>query len=96
MKKFYEKVVSHPIVISVIFGILLIFFALCKPLISVNYDMNDYLPDDSKSTVSLDVMEKEFDGGIPNARVMINNVTVPEALEYKEKIEAVRGVDSVT
>lgn len=96
MKKYYEKVVSHPVVISVIFGILLIFFALCKPLISVNYDMNDYLPDDSKSTVSLDVMEKEFDGGIPNARVMINNVTVPEALEYKEKIEAVRGVDSVT
>lgn len=33
MKKFYEKVVAHPVVISVIFGILLIFFALCKPLI---------------------------------------------------------------
>ncbi|MDD6098156.1 MAG: MMPL family transporter [Oscillospiraceae bacterium] len=96
MKKFYEKVVSHPLVISIIFGILLIFFALCKPLISVNYDMNDYLPDDSKSTVSLDVMEKEFDSEIPNARVMINNVTVPEALEYKEKNEAVKGVSAVT
>lgn len=96
MKKFYEKVVSHPVAVSAIFGILLIFFALCQPLISVNYDINDYLPDDSKSTISLDVMEKEFDGGIPNARVMLNNITVPEALEYKEKIEAIEGVDSVT
>ncbi|MGN0675796.1 MAG: hypothetical protein ACI4KG_08575, partial [Oscillospiraceae bacterium] len=69
MKKFYEKVISHPVVITVIFVLLTVFFALCKPLIPVNYDMNDYLPDDSKSTVSLDVMEQEFDGGIPNARI---------------------------
>ena len=27
---------------------------------------------------------------------MINNVTVPEALEYKSKISAVEGVSSVT
>lgn len=95
MKKFYEKVISHPVVITVIFGILLVFFAMCKPLIPVNYDMNDYLPDDSSSTVSLRIMESEFDGGIPNARVMLKNVTIPQALEYKKKIEAVDGVDEV-
>ena len=39
--------------ITVIFVILTIFFGLCKPLIPLNYDMNDYLPDDSHSTVSL-------------------------------------------
>lgn len=57
MKKFYEKVISHPVVITVIFVLIMIFFALCKPLIPVNYDMNDYLPDDCSSTISLDVME---------------------------------------
>lgn len=96
MKKFYEKVIAHPIVVIVIFGLLTAFAAVCKPLISVNYDMNDYLPEDSKSTVSLEVMEQEFDGGIPNAQVMIKNVTVPQALDYKEKIFAVDGVDEVT
>ena len=58
--------------------------------------MNDYLPSDAKSTVALDVMQKEFDGGIPNARVMITDVTIPQALEYKEQIENVEGVTEVT
>ena len=65
-------------------------------MVLVDYDMNDYLPEDSPSTVALDVMDKEFDGGIPNARVMVQNVTVPKALEYKEKLEKVDGVSSVT
>ncbi|MGN0553165.1 MAG: efflux RND transporter permease subunit, partial [Oscillospiraceae bacterium] len=95
MKKFYEKVITQPVVITVIFVLLTVFFALCKPLIPVNYDMNDYLPDDSRSTVSLDVMEQEFDGGIPNARVMLKDVTIPQALDYKDKIETVDGVDDV-
>ncbi|MGN1036797.1 MAG: RND family transporter, partial [Ruminococcus sp.] len=69
---------------------------LCKPLISVNYDINDYLPEDSKSTISLDIMRDEFNGGIPNTRVMLKNVTVPQALEYKEKISGVEGVTEVT
>lgn len=40
-------------------------------------------------------MENEFEGGIPNARVMVRNVTIPEALEYKEKILALEGVTDV-
>ena len=34
-------------------------------------------------------------GGIPDARVMIKDVTIPEALEYKEKLKAVDGVTDV-
>lgn len=64
--------------------------------IGVNYNMNDYLPSDSPSTVALEIMEQEFDGGIPNARVMIENVTLAEALEYKEKLKSVDGVSEVT
>ena len=65
-------------------------------MVSVDYDMNDYLPPESPSTVAIDVMKEEFEGGIPNARVMISGVTVPEVLEYKEKIAAVEGVTDVT
>lgn len=95
MKKLYEKIIAHPIVIVVIFGIMLVFSAICKPLISVNYDINDYLPEDSKSTVSIEIMQQEFDGGIPNARVMLENVTIMQALDYKEKISAIDGVTEV-
>lgn len=96
MKKFYKAVVDHPKLVITIFAVLFVVCAACKPLISVDYDMNDYLPEESASTVALDLMEQEFDGGIPNARVMIENVTIPEALEYKEQMKAVDGVTDVT
>jgi len=57
--------------------------------------MNDYLPEDSPSTIALNVMEDEFEGGIPNARVMISNVSVPEALTYKQKLLQIDGVTDV-
>ena len=41
-------------------------------------------------------MSEEYDGGISDARVMVENVTIPEALEYKEKILAVDGVTDIT
>lgn len=96
MKKLYQKIMNHPKLILILVSVLLIVCIMCKPLISVNYDMNDYLPQDSPSTVALDRMTEEFDGGIPNVRVMIEDVTIPEALAYKEQIEAVDGVTDVT
>ena len=96
MKKFYTHVVVLRKWIFGLFLLVAVFCALCQPLVAVNYDMNDYLPEDAASTKSLDVMEEEFDGGIPNARVMIKNVTIPEALEYKDKISQVEGVTDVT
>ncbi len=96
MKKIYRAVVGHPKLIIVIFAILFVICGICKSAIKVDYDMNDYLPEDSASTVALDLMEEEFDGGIPNARVMVENVTIPEALQYKADIEAIDGVTDVT
>lgn len=96
MRKVYKWVVNHQKLILVLYGVAFIISAIMRTQISVNYDMNDYLPESSASTVALDLMEQEFDGGVPNARVMIKNVTLPEALEYKEKIKEVDGVTDVT
>lgn len=95
MKKFYSGIVKHRKLIIVLFAVLFIACMILQNLVEVNYDMNDYLPEDCKSTISIDVMEDEFDGGIPNARVMVYDVTVPQALEYKDKIEKVSGVTDV-
>lgn len=96
MRKFYEKVVSHSKPIMIGFAIVFIICAVCSRMVSVDYDMNDYLPEDSASTVALDLMDQEFGSGIPNARVMIEDVTIPEALEYKQELEAIDGVTEVT
>ena len=95
MKKFYSGIVKHRKLIIVIFAVLFIVCMILQNIVEVNYDINDYLPEDCESTISIDVMKDEFDGDIPNTRVMIYDVTVPQALEYKEKIENVSGVIDV-
>lgn len=96
MRKFYNWVVNHRKLVIAVYAVLFIICAVCKTQISVDYDMNDYLPESSASTVALNLMDKEFDGDVPNARVMVKDVTIPEALEYKEKISNVDGVTDVT
>ena len=90
------SLVNHRKTMVMIFTMVFVVCLLLGNLVKVNYDINDYLPESSPSTVSLELMQEEFDGGIPNARIMISDVTIPEALEYKEKLEAVEGVTAVT
>lgn len=64
--------------------------------VSVNYNMADYLPEDAASLEAVELMEAEFDDPVPNARVMIQDVSVTEALDYKKELEAINGVNNVT
>ncbi len=96
MTRFYKCIVNHQKSVITVFLILFAVCAVCQQFVAVNYDMNDYLPSGSASTQALDLMEREYDGGIPNARVMVQNVSVPQALEYKEKLLGVDGVSDVT
>lgn len=96
MNKIYKTIVKRRKLVMLLFIIAAILSAIMKQMVAVNYDMTDYLPEGSPSTVAMDTMNKEYEGGIPNARVMIKNVTVKQALQYKEKLEAVDGVDQVT
>ncbi len=92
MKKFYRAVTAKPVVVIVLYVLLAAFFGIMKFCVNVNYDMNDYLPEDCRSTKSLDVMKEEFDGGIPNCRVMIKSDSVSDVISYKEKLKSVNGV----
>lgn len=96
MEKFYRWIIEHSRVVMITFAVAFVVCGICSQFVAVDYDMNDYLPEDSASTVALDLMDEEFSGGVPNARVMVKDVTIPEALEYKEKIKAVDGVTDVT
>ena len=95
-EKFFRGVVKHKKAIVIIFLLCTIIFGFCKEFVAVNYDMNSYLPEDTASTISLDVMKEEFNSGIPNARVMVSNVSISEALELKDKISSIDGVSEVT
>lgn len=96
MKKLYSGIVRCKTLVIILFLVAFALCMVCSRMVSVNYDINDYLPSDTKSTVSIELLETEFSGGIPNARVMVKNVTVPEALEYKAKIAAIDGITDIT
>lgn len=96
MKRFYEKIVQCKKSLVVLFTLSALLCLWVGQRVAVNYDIADYLPSHSPSSRALEVMEEEFEGGIPNARVMISNVTIAEALEYKEKLARVEGVEAVT
>lgn len=96
MRKFYTGVVRRRNTVLVTFVILAILCFFLEKLVYVNYDINDYLPEGTHSTVSLETMDQEFSGGIPNARVMVRDLTIPQALEYKKLLREVEGVTAVT
>ncbi|MDO4491545.1 MAG: MMPL family transporter [Lachnospiraceae bacterium] len=95
MEKFYGGVIKIRKHLMLLFILAAVVCGYFQQFISVNYDMNDYLPKDAPSTVAIDLMGEEFDGAIPNVRVMIKGVTEDEALAYKKRLEALDGVISV-
>lgn len=90
-----KRGIKHPKTISIIYAVLIVISIISYPKIEVNYNINDYLPKNSDSTVSLNKMKEEYDELIPNLRVMLEDVTINETLDMIKKIEAVPGVQNV-
>lgn len=96
MKALYSGVIRHRKWLIVLFLLMAAVGGALSQLVAVNYDMSDYLPETAPSTIAMETMRGEFNGGIPNARVMVRDVTIPEALEYKRQLAAIKGVTAVT
>ncbi|MDD3212295.1 MAG: MMPL family transporter [Eubacteriales bacterium] len=96
MNRFSGWVLRHRKSILILFILLAVSGLFFSQLVSVNYDMVDYLPADAASTQALSLMQTEFGGELPNARVMVNNVTVREALAMEDALKQLDGVTAVT
>lgn len=96
MDIFSHAVIKHKKIILTAFLIASILGVIISSLVSVNYNMVDYLPKEAQSTTAIKIMEDEFGGEMPNTRVMLTNVSIHEALEYKEKISLIDGVTSIS
>ena len=95
MKRFYTAIVRRRRLVLAVFALAAVLSVFAVRQVKVDYDINDYLPPESPSTTAIEVMNGAFTGGIPNMRVMVRDVTVPQALEYKEKLAAIDGVSAV-
>ena len=80
--------------IEIVFLVLVLISALMAPFVEINYDLTESLPSTVQSKQGLDLMEEKF--GYPGTgRIMIDDVSLYEAKAYKDKIEALDGVDQV-
>lgn len=92
MNKVIDKVLKNKFKILLIFMITFIICLFLSNKVTVNYNMIDYLPENEPSTKALKVMNEEFSYGAPNVRVMLKEVSIVQALEYKNKISKIDGV----
>lgn len=96
MDRYTTFILKHRKAIITVFLVLTVICGILSLQVGVNYKFADYLPDDAASTKALDTMEEEYSQSIPNVRVLIYKVSIPQALSYKEQLEAVDGVEAVT
>ncbi len=87
-------IVEHNKIIRNIVIAAVVFFSFCIPFVGINYDLTSYLPSSEPSKTAIDKMEDIF--GYPGtARLMIKDVSIYEAKQYKDRIEKIEGVDQV-
>ena len=87
-------IVKNAKLIQKFFIVACILSVMMIPLVHINYDLTEYLPMSTKSKQGIELMKQKF--GYPGtARIMIDDVSLYEAKEIKDKIEAVPNVDMV-
>jgi uncharacterized protein len=90
-----SRIIKHKKAVLIAFVLATVISIVAQFFVSVNYNMVDYLPEDAQSVQAMDIMEEEFTGAVADTRVMVTDVTIQEALEYKEKLSAIDGVSDV-
>ncbi|MGI6153176.1 MAG: efflux RND transporter permease subunit [Christensenellaceae bacterium] len=95
MGKFAHFVVHHKKLIIILFVAVAIVCTFLTMFVGVNYNMADYLPPDAQSTHAIEIMADEFGGNMPNTNVMVKDVSIQQALQYKQALFEVDGVSEV-
>ncbi|WP_251197497.1 efflux RND transporter permease subunit [Anaerotardibacter muris] len=75
--------------------VLCVICALCIPLVKVNYQFADYLPETSPSTQSLEVLEDAFGGDLPNGYIYVQGISLVQAEELAGQFEALDGLSDI-
>ncbi|MGI5950989.1 MAG: MMPL family transporter, partial [Brooklawnia sp.] len=95
MKRVATGVLRHSRLLLGVFGLLTIAGLLLIPQVHINFNLANYVPADAASTRATNVMAEEFDDSVPNVRVYVPNLSVVEAVEVKQQLQAIEAVETV-
>lgn len=96
MKKITNFIVDKRYFILVVFILLSGVSLYLGTKVNINYDIAEYLPDDSETRIGMNIMEDNFEEiKSSSLNVMFKGLEDKEKLEIKEKLEQISNVDSV-
>ena len=95
MEKITAAIVTRKKLIIFLFILMMLSGAALYMFVGVNYNIADYLPQNVQSTRAIGIMGDEFSQAIPNASVMVRDVSIIEAMEYKRLLADINGVSGV-
>ncbi|WP_241157362.1 RND family transporter [Adlercreutzia sp. ZJ242] len=95
MDRLISGIIAHRRAVVAAFLAVAVVCAACIPFVRTNYDMADYLPPSAQSTTAVEIMSTQFDQAIPNAYVMVRDVSVAAALAVKAGLADLPGVEDV-
>ena len=94
MEKIATFIVDKRNLFFLIYVAAFIFSIFAKSWVKVDNELTDYLPETTETRQGLDIMDKNFIT-YGTSRIMISNITYPQAEALVDQIEAVKGVDQV-
>ena len=95
IERFISVILTHPKKVVTVFLVIAVISACLIPFTKVNYNLVSYLPPEAQSTEAVRIMSEEFASDLPNANVMVRDVTIPEAQSIKSTIADMHGVKSI-
>ncbi len=96
MERFAGAVIRRRRIVIALFITATLLGAVLFLAVHVNYNMTEYLPDEAQSTKALELFGKEFPQPMPNADVTLRDVSLIEALQFKQELLAQEHVTGVT
>lgn len=95
MDKSIWGIIHHRKAVMLVFGILVLLSILLATQVQVNYDLQDYLPQEVNSVLALDKLSSEFSTKLPNARVALPIRNLQDGLVAKAALSNTKGVQEV-
>lgn len=93
MNKFANFIVKGRYWFLGIFFALLVASGVLMSFVNVNYDLTEYLPDNSSTKESISLMKEEF-GATGTASIMLEGVSQDEATNIAEKVSNIESIST--
>lgn len=95
MDRMIRFLIKHRMIVLILTALLIAASLFAAAGVDTNYDLTEYLPDDSLTTKSIEVALKEFAySGM--ADIMVVDLTICEAVKVKELLLTVEGIRNIT